>query len=101
MAEYTSTYGNMAGSSYTITLDPTKGTERPKTPAVLIVTRAVETKDGWLGQVLVDKEIVFQTDPITADTFDAEDAGRDAIKAANTRVVQAIRALFVTDVGAA
>lgn len=79
-------YGTTAGSTYSITIDPTMGTERPKTPAGLIVTRAVETKDGWLGQVLVDKEIVHEEGPY--------DDGEPAIRAANRCVVETVKGLF-------
>ena len=79
-------YGTTAGSTYSINVSPTMGDERPKTPSGLIVTRAVETKDGWLGQVLVDKDIVFQSPP--------HDEGDDAIKEANSRVVNAVKSLF-------
>ena len=87
MSDYTTTtYGTTAGSAYSISLSPTVGDERPRTPSGLIVTRAVETKDGWLGQILVDKEIMFQSDPQTD--------GDTAIKNANERVVRVIKGLF-------
>lgn len=83
---HTSSYGTITGSSYGITIAPGTGTERPKTPAGLLVTQAVQTKDGWLGQVIVDKEIIWESD--------AEDEGEDAIKSANECVVEVLRALF-------
>ena len=78
-------YGTTAGSTYSISLSPTEG-DRPETPSGLIVTRAVETKDGWFGQILVDKEIVYQSEP--------HEDGDEAIKAANARVVGAVKGLF-------
>lgn len=79
--------GNLTGSSYGFTVAPsTDHHERPKTPSGLIVTQAVQTRDGWLGQVIVDKEIVWEGD--------ATDDGDSAIQAANARVVQAVRVLF-------
>jgi len=88
MSDYTN-YTTLSGSSGTITLVPTVNHERPKTPAGLIVTQAVQTKDGWLGQVIVDKQIVWQSDP--------KSSGDHAIEEANTRVVDRIRAWFVDD----
>ena len=82
-----SSYGTMAGSNYTMTFIPS-GEEgsRPKTPPGLMVTQAVQTMDGWLGQIIVDKTVVFQTVPMLDP--------QDAIQAANTRVVDAIKTLF-------
>lgn len=79
-------YGTIASTGTTMTLTVPSGAEPPRTPSGLIATRAVETKDGWLGQVIVDKEIVLET-PLTrySDT---------AIREANKRVVTAIKALF-------
>jgi hypothetical protein len=86
MAEGSITYGTMAGANYSWTVSPTRG-ERPEpTPSGLIATRAVETREGWLGQVIIDKEIVFQTDPYRE--------GEDAIKVANGHVVGKVKALF-------
>jgi hypothetical protein len=82
----TPTYGNVAGSSYGISWSPAQAETRPKTPAGLIVTQAVQTKDGWLGQVIVDKTIVWESAP-------AED-GEDAVKAANSRVVEVFKSWF-------
>lgn len=82
----TLTYGTVAGSSYGISVSPEQESSRPKTPAGLFVTQAVQTKDGWLGQVIVDKTIVWEGDP--------EPDGEDAIRAANAHVVEALKALF-------
>lgn len=82
----TTLYGTMTGSTYGISLVPDANESKPKTPPGLIVTQAVQTRDGWLGQVIVDKAIVWESPA-------AED-GDDAIQAANTRVVEALRALF-------
>ncbi len=54
----------------------------------MIVTQAVQTKDGWRGQVIVDKEIVYETTPVKGS------AGEDAVQAANRRVVDAFKAMF-------
>lgn len=86
MSTSTFGYGTLTGSNYGITFAPTTGEKAPKTPSGLVVTQAVQTKDGWLGQVIVDKEIVWESDT-TPD-------GEDAIRAANTRVVEAFKTLF-------
>lgn len=79
-------YGTVSGSSYGFTVAPERNDERPKTPAGLIATQAVQTKDGWLGQVIVDKQIVWESDE--------HEEGEDAVQAANGRVVQVLKALF-------
>ncbi|MCW2902227.1 MAG: hypothetical protein JWO67_4492 [Streptosporangiaceae bacterium] len=80
-------YGTLASNGSTITLTPTISSGTPKTPPGLIVTAAAQTKRGWLGQVIVDKQIVFETPPFSnAD---------QAIDAANKRVVDAISSLFL------
>lgn len=80
-------YNTISTSGTGITFTPTKATERPKTPPGLIVTNAVQTKDGWLAQVIVDKEIVFEE-------LVTDGGAEDAIDAANTRVVRAFKDLF-------
>jgi hypothetical protein len=38
--------------------------ETPKAaPKELIATRAVESQDGWLGQIIMSGEIVYETKP--------------------------------------
>jgi hypothetical protein len=81
-------YGTLTGSTYGFTLS-TAEAERPQTPAGLIATQAVQTKDGWLGQVIVDKTIAWESAPF-------ED-GDDAIKAANARVVERVTQLFAAE----
>lgn len=81
-----STYGTLTGSNYGITFSPSTGDAAPRTPSGLIVTQAVQTKDGWLGQVIVDKQIVWES-PLKGD-------GGDAIHTANGRVVDAFKELF-------
>jgi len=85
----TLTYGTVAGSSYGMTLSPTPAETRPKTPAGLIVTQAVQTKDGWLGQVIIDKTIVWESSPVKD--------GEAAVGAANSRVVEVLKSWFQDD----
>jgi len=82
-------YGTMSGSGYGITLSTNSGETRPTTPSGLVVTQAVQTREGWLGQVIVDKRIVWESD-VHRD-------GEDAIQAANARVVEVFRTLFSSD----
>lgn len=70
-----------------ISLMPDVGAKPERAPAGLIATRAIETKDGWRGQILVDKEIVFET----GDLVDSE----DALELVNQRVVARVKKLFV------
>lgn len=86
MSTYSTTYGTLSGSSYGITVSPETAERTPKTPSGLIVTQAVQTREGWLGQVIVDKEIAWESTP--------EADGEDAIQAANGRVVEAFKQLF-------
>lgn len=77
------TYGNST-TGYTLTLG--SGTKPEQTPGGLITTRAVETKKGWRGHVIIDKEIVYETKPKTnAD---------DAMKEVNRYVMNRVKALF-------
>ena len=77
-----------ATSNNGVALIPTDA-DRVKTPAGLVVTRAVETKSGWVGQIIVDKSIVWES----------QGAGdeREALQDANTRVVDRLKSLFGDD----
>jgi hypothetical protein len=68
-----------------ITLVPTE-TERFTTPKGLLVTRAVQIQEGWVGQIIVDKSIVWQGSP--------HEDERDATQEATARVVERLRTLF-------
>ena len=83
------TYGTLSGSNYTLTIPTEEGDRAPRSPDGLIVTRAVETRDGWIGQVYVDKSIVWEGLPLLG-----EDAAEHAVQAANTQVVKAVTHLF-------
>ena len=83
---YYSGSSTITGSTYGITLTPASAESKPKTPAGLIVTQAVQTKDGWLGQVIVDKQIIWESRAFLS--------AEDATQAANERVVEAVKVLF-------
>ena len=76
------TYGTLSGSSYGFAITPQTAGEKPTTPPGLIVTQAVQTRHGWLGQVLVDKQIVWESD--------LDEDGEAAVQVANARVVEAV-----------
>lgn len=62
------TYSNATSGATTwsysgIVLDTKDGELPAKTPKELLATRAVESKDGWLGQIIMSGEIVHQTEP--------------------------------------
>lgn len=79
-------YSTTAGSSYGITISPETAEKRPRPPSGLIVTQAVQTRDGWLGQVIIDQTIVWESSP--------HEDGEEAVQAANGRVVDAFKKLF-------
>lgn len=60
--------------------------EPVKTPAGILVTRAVETKAGWVGQIILDKDIVWESEP--------KHKSDEAVMDANDRVVDKLRRLF-------
>jgi hypothetical protein len=70
-----------------IQLVPTDA-ERITTPKGLLVTRAIELQEGWVGQIIIDKQIVWQGTPVEDE--------RDATQAATSRVVERLKFLFQT-----
>jgi hypothetical protein len=81
-----SNYGTVAtGSTFTVAAT---GGSTPSTPSGLIVTAAVQTKAGWFGQILVDKQIVWQSK--------RKKTAAEAVAAANGRVVARVRSLFIS-----
>lgn len=88
----------IGGSTYGLVLDPTTA-EKPKDPPKgLIATQAVQTTAGWYGQVVVDGQIVAESDPFTEqgqqDQLDDDPPSRAAIRWANAHVVTAFRQLL-------
>ena len=80
----------MGNSTVTYTLGMEPGRKPEPAPRGLICTRAVETRGGWIGQVIIDTEIVYETPPITGE----EDAGEMAQQEANSYVIERVKALF-------
>lgn len=82
-------YSNTATSSITMNgLALTSGSSPApaKAPQGLIVTRAVETKEGWVGQIIVDEAIIYETSPY--------DSAERAEKLATKRVIDRIKKLL-------
>jgi hypothetical protein len=83
----------------TIMFSPPAGDRPADPPKGLISTTAVHTRDGWRGQVLIDGEIILESDPFP----DGEgayvpdpDGKRDAVKWANQIVIDRLKRLFVS-----
>ena len=74
-------------------IDAEKGERPQKTPKALIATRAVEMKDGWVGQIIMSGEIVSETEPFQ-DTDD-EEGSELALTAVNQQILDAFRKLIV------
>ena len=70
-----------------ISLVPTDA-ERITTPKGLLVTRAIELQEGWVGQIIIDKSIVWQGNP--------RDDEKEAVQEATSRVVDRLKFLFQT-----
>lgn len=63
------------------------------TPSGLLITRAVQVVGGWVGQIIIDKNVVWQSD--TQQGEDDEESTEDkALKEANDRVVNVLGTLF-------
>ena len=63
MAESYSTGNSTISYSTGMTFATGTGERPAPTPRELIATRAIEAKDGWLGQILMAGEIVYETKP--------------------------------------
>lgn len=59
------------------------------TPPGLLATRAVQTKAGWVGQILLDKTIVWESAIILHQG--------EAVEVANKRVIRKLSTLFAED----
>lgn len=72
-----------------ITLTTTASPAPVSAPTGLIATRAIQTKDGWRGQIIVAEEIVWESDY-------GSPTAREAAEDATYRVLDRIKRL-VTD----
>lgn len=87
MTTMSSSGSTMTTISYNgLTLDTVAG-PRPETPKQLIATRAVEMKDGWVGQIILAGEIVVQTEPVDTSAL--------ALETVNGRIHAAFKRLIV------
>lgn len=73
-----------------ITFAPAGSPQPSSAPKGLIVTRAIETKDGWVGQIIVAEAIVWESEP-TKKPHQAE-------RAATGRVIERIKSLFEDEI---
>lgn len=98
-----STWSNSISYSTGLSFEIKDGKAPERTPRELLATRAVESKDGWLGQILMSGEIVYQTEP-QVDDDDADEIygigeielGRHrALALVNHHVHEAFRRLIV------
>lgn len=85
-----SQWGTISTGNQGLTIQTTMGSV-PSTPEGLVVTRAVETKAGWVGQILVDKQIVWES---SVKDSEHSDPKRAALEDANSQVVDKLRGLF-------
>lgn len=76
-------YGNTISTGITLTTGASP--EPVKTPKGLIATRAVETKEGWVGQIIVAEQIIWESKPWTNS---AEAAEREATQRVVNKVVK-------------
>jgi hypothetical protein len=74
-------------------IDSTSGERPVKTPKELIVSRAVEAKDGWLGQIIMSGEIVYETEPQVGD--EDETGAEKALALVNQHILDAFKRLIV------
>jgi hypothetical protein len=70
---------------------PPGESKQEHTPKGLLITRAVQVVGGWVGQVIVDKNVVWQSSPQEGEDERCEN---QALKAANDRVVNVLGNLF-------
>lgn len=87
----TEIYGNTLYTGVTISAT---GSDPIKTPTGLLVTRSVETQAGWVGQVILDKVIIWESDPFTKKDRDGVQPETLAVRAANNQVIERLRSLF-------
>lgn len=90
----TSTNYTIANWNTGISLTPEKGERPAPTPRELIATRAVETMRGWVGQVIIDSQIIWESDFVVDDEDDNLPASASAQQQANAYVIERVKNLF-------
>lgn len=96
----TNTWGNNSTITYTsgIVLDTGTGKTPERTPTELIATRAIEGKAGWLGQIIMAGEIVYETEPqvdVDSDDEEIELGKHRALALVNQRIHDSFKRLIV------
>lgn len=90
----TSAIGGTTWTYNGLVLPAEKG-ERPREldAKKLIETRAIQMKDGWVGQIIMAGEIVHET--ATYPDSDDDDGSKAALEAVNQRIFDAFKRLVV------
>ena len=88
-ARNTTAYGGNSTITYStgIAFDTKTGEVPARTPKELVATRAIESKDGWLGQIIMSGEIVYETKP--------QQTSQKALGKVNRRIHDSFRRLIV------
>lgn len=86
MSNISGNWNGIALSGQTYTLEMDRGSKPTPAPKSLIATTAVQTKDGWLSQIVIDGEIVQELGPFEDSNY--------AMERANGVVVERIKGLF-------
>ena len=78
-----------------VTLDVAKGERPEKAPKELLATKAVQLKDGWVGQIIMAGEIIHQTAPFVDDEDAEIEAGSErALAGVNDHILARFRRLI-------
>ena len=85
-----------------VTISAGTSPDPARAPKGLIVTRAVQVKAGWVGQIVVAEDIIWESEVFTDGESDDEIVEIDngdppsekAEQAATERVITAIKGLF-------
>lgn len=86
MSNLTGNWDTISTNGVTYSLDLDRGSKPTPAPQGLIATTAVQTQEGWLGQVVIDGDIVVERGPY-------EDS-ETAMVAVNELVVERVKGLF-------
>jgi hypothetical protein len=83
----TSTANTLQWNVNGLIIDAAQGPKPEKASGKLLSTRAVETADGWLGQIIMAEVIVYQTKP--------QQTSEQALGKVNRRIHNRIKRLIV------
>jgi hypothetical protein len=80
-------WGNIGSGNTGFIIQTNPGVQPQQTPEGLVVTRAQQLKDGWFGQIIIDREIVWES-PESHQSSDA------ALREVNQRIVNKLKDMF-------